>query len=229
MKSKSLEKQTKIKCPHCKKALASEDALIKHYCEKKRRWLEKDSTINKVAFYTFQRFHNLNFPGKKEKNYEEFMNSRYYTSFINFSRHINSLDYIDKSQYIDYVIKHQIPLSNWSHTYVYEGYVKDKVLRESIDDAFIRSLQVLEEWSEEEEISWREFYNRANTSYIKILLKSGKLSPWIIFLENGEKILERLSISDINEIEFLLDGETWSRKLALNKKRIKQLNELIKG
>ena len=51
-----------------------------HMCEKKRRALQKNEKRVQVGFYAFPRFYKLSAGAKKEKTYEEFCNSPYYTS-----------------------------------------------------------------------------------------------------------------------------------------------------
>lgn len=227
MSTKSKKLKNDHKCCFCKKSFVGEDSLIKHSCEKKRRWLEKDNRVNKIAFIAFERFFQIHYPSNTKKVYDDFINSRYYTSFINFSRHIYSLDNIDMMNYIDFIIKRQIPLNDWTSVYVYETYIKEKVLKESLDDAFIRSLKILNEWGYDQDESWRDFFKIVDKDYAKVLLRSGKLSPWMLFLCDGENLLGRFNDQDLLEIDFLLDFSYWNKKIALNKKRVDELKKIF--
>lgn len=230
-KQKSTSKKLKNsenKCEFCKKVMESSDSLIKHNCQKKKRWMEKDTKINRIAYSAFERFFKINYPKQKRKEYREFIDSRYYNSFITFAKYLILLENIDISVFIDYIIKNQIPLSDWNSDYVYQSYIKEKIYREDIDDAFIRSMNIIKEWANDNDLSWKDFFKDVDKDYAKKLLSTGKLSPWVVFIFDGENLLSRFTTSDMNDIDFILNVETWNKKLTINKKRMKELRNISK-
>ena len=223
----SLSKIT-TKCEFCKKDFINQDSLVKHSCAKKKRWLVRDNKINQIGFNAFTQFFKISFPKQKDKTYRDFIDSRYYTTFINFASHAILLDGIDLSQYIKFLIKREYKIDDWDKAHVYQTYIKEKVLIESIDDAFVRSLKILKVCEDNIDIKIKDFFKEIDTDYGKVLLKSGKISPWMLFIMDGENLLSRFNEYDMNEIDFLLNVETWNKKMLINKKRVKELKDILK-
>ena len=76
-------------CEFCKKSFVKERTLMVHVCEKKRRSMNRDEQYVKIGFMSFQRWYKMN-GYKKEKTYEDFMQSTFYIVFTKFGRHIDA-------------------------------------------------------------------------------------------------------------------------------------------
>lgn len=226
--TKSKVTEDKHQCNFCKKTFVREASLIKHSCEMKRRWMEKDTRVNQLGFNTYVKFYELNYPGKRKKTYDEFMNSRYFTSFVNFGRHLYNLESVDVMMFVTYLIKNSVALSEWSKMYVYESYVREITKKESLEDAVIRNVLIMKEWSLENGTKWYNFFREVGIDYAKILIKTGRLSPWMLFIGPGDDLISRMSQQDLLDIQNLLDVELWSKKISLNKKPVANIVAMLR-
>ena len=72
-----------ITCEYCKQSFKRESTAAVHMCEKKRRWMQKDMPETIAGFTAFDLFFRLSMQSKP-KVFAEFVDSPYYSSFVNF-------------------------------------------------------------------------------------------------------------------------------------------------
>ena len=90
-------------CKHCNAKFTREKTLAVHMCEQKRRFLQKDERRVQLGYQTFIRFYQLCQKMEKEKTYEEFCKSPYYTAFVKFGSFLSNVKPLYPHKYIDYV------------------------------------------------------------------------------------------------------------------------------
>lgn len=175
---------TKFLCEFCKREYVKEISLINHNCEKKQRWFAKDETYSRTAFIAWNRFHELNTPNRKlnpPNAYKDFINSQYYKGFIKFGKHIRDVDVIEPAKFIDYVIKNNLPLDKWTNDFVYEQYVRELTKQETPENALMRNIMLMKEWSMKTSEPWNDFFRNVNTNQAVAWIKNGRLSPWVLY------------------------------------------------
>jgi hypothetical protein len=221
----------KFNCEFCKKDFVKEISLINHFCKKKQRWFAKDEPPSRIAFEAWNRFYQLNGHIKRKVNtFEDFMNSKYYIAFIKFGKHIADLDAIDPAKFIDYVIKNNLPLDKWSHDFVYEQYIRDLTKKETPDIAFERSLILMNGWSMETGEPWFDFFRKVNTNQAIHWIKSGRLSPWVLYNTNkSADLFERCNAEQLNIIATYAPIGPWKIKFNNNKTDCLFIRESLKN
>ena len=204
----------KFVCKYCKRAFSKESTLASHMCEKKKRYLEKDSLASRLGFRLFQRFYELTTQLKRQKTFDEFINNNLYLEFVKFGRHIIEINALQPEQFAEFVFKTGVKLKDWRKEYVYETFLEDLLLREPVDSALERAILYMNEWSEETGNKYNEYFLKATTFEAVHAIKSGKISPWILYTAStSEYMLNSLSIEQVKMIDNLLNPGVWSNKL----------------
>jgi hypothetical protein len=208
-------------CEYCARSFKEELSLINHSCEKKRRWFSKDDPPVRIAFMAWTRFYELNAHLTKasaKRTFKDFMDSPYYIAFVKFGRHLIALNVIDSAKFIDYVIKNNLPLDNWTHDKVYEQYVQDLLKTESPETALERNIQLMQTWGEEFNEPWNDFFKKVAPSQAAAWVASGRLSPWVMYnADSAEQLLDRCGPEQLAMITKFAKPAQWKIRFNKNK------------
>ena len=83
----AIDKPVKFGCSFCNREFARESTELKHICEQKRRWIDKDKHGNRIGFQSWVEFYKKNTTSKKPKTYVDFTKSAYYLAFVKFGHY----------------------------------------------------------------------------------------------------------------------------------------------
>lgn len=215
-------------CNFCKKSFIRESSLINHTCEKKRRWMNKEEKYVKLGFYAYQKFYTLNYPGQKPKDYADFVESNYYTAFTGFGHHIIKINAINTESFIDFVLKNQVKIEDWTKDYVYETYVREFTRKEDPLNALERAIVLMESWAKLEDKHWTDFFTQVNTNIAVLYIKNGRLSPWIIFSsKSAKKLFDRFNDDQLIIINNAIDIKNWKLRVFRNQNAVKTIDKIL--
>jgi hypothetical protein len=189
-----------------------EKTLAAHMCEKKRRWLQKDEKRVRLGLYAFQRFYKLSAGTKKDKTYEEFVNSQYYNAFVKFGSFLNNVKPLYTEKYIDWVVKSGVKLDHWTKDSLYEKYVLEFILKEDVTTALERSVQTMLEWAEENEPApWNHYFQHVSLNRAVWHIKDGKISPWLLLnCKSGKDMLSKFNDEQLQMVYHVINPEHWA-------------------
>lgn len=208
-------------CDFCKKAFVREISLVNHSCEKKRRWFSKDDPHVRIAFMAWNRFYELNSFGKSKgysNSYRNFIDSQYYNAFVKLGRHIVDLNAVEPLKFVDYVIKNNLPIDKWTHDFVYEQYIRELTRHEPAEDALERNIMLMNEWSMQTNERWNDFFRKVNPNQATMWVKSGRISPWVLYnADSAVDLFERCSPEQILIIKSCAPPGPW--KIRFNKQK----------
>lgn len=208
-------------CDFCKRSFVKELSLINHSCEKKRRWFSRDDPHVRIAFMAWNRFYELNSFGKNKgysSNFRNFIDSQYYKAFVNLGRHIVDLNAVEPAKFVDYVIKNNLPIDKWTHDFVYEQYIRELTRQESAEDALERNIMLMNEWSMQTNEHWSDFFRKVNPNQATMWIKSGRISPWVLYnADSAVDLFERCSPEQILIIKSCAPPGPW--KVRFNKQK----------
>ena len=90
-----------FECKYCGKKFTKESTLAVHLCEPKRRYQQQDERFVQLAFRAYQYFYKKTMPQtQKDRTYDDFAKSKYYTAFTKFGRYLYDVHVDDPSSYI---------------------------------------------------------------------------------------------------------------------------------
>lgn len=209
-------KSEKHICEFCKRSFSKELTLINHSCEKKRRWFSENHPDVRLAFMAWLRFYELNSRFTKtgeKKSFKDFINNRYYSAFVKFGKHLIALNVSDSVSFIDYVIKNNLPLDKWTHDIVYENYINDFLKKETPEKALTRTIELMKEWSSTYNEDWQNFFKKISPTLAASWIKSGKISPWVLYnADSANQLLDRCGPEQIQIISASAKPAQWKLK-----------------
>lgn len=218
-------------CDFCKRQFHDEKNLINHSCEKKRRYFRKEDPDSRIGFMAWARFYELSFSGesKKKKNYKEFINSRYYTAFIKFGKHIVDLNAVEPSKFIDFVIKNNLPIDKWTHDFVYEQYVRELSKKETPEQACERMILLMQQWSMQTGEPWQDFFRKINPNLAVQWTRAGRISPWVLYnVDSALDLIDRCNLEQQELIKQFAPVAQWKIKFIKAKDSIEWIKQTMR-
>jgi len=213
-------------CQYCNKSFQKERTLVRHICEQKRRWLNKNEKYVLIGFEAFRQFYKIAMGDSKPKDYETFSKSQYYLSFTKFGKYMEHLDAVEPEKFIEFVIKMSVPLDKWTSDAVYNQYLLELYKRETATRALERGVLLMQEWSEQNDKPFNQFFNEITNSRAVHWIRSGRISPWIIFnCDTGLALLGRFSDEEMELIKDYMNPAFWQQKFDVRKSDV----EFVQG
>jgi len=232
IKKQSME--LNYKCEYCGKLFAKEKTLATHVCEKKRRYIAKNEKHVQMGLLTFQKFYDFAQNGKSKKNFDDFVNSPYYTAFIKFGSFMVNSSPIYPERFIDFVIKSGVKLDHWCKDVLYEQYVIQLIKEEPADGAIQRTIETMINWAKKNSAQWEHYFAYVNVNRAVHDIKEGLVSPWVLLnSKSGKDLLKQMNDEQLIIIGTVIDPLYWSKRfksfpddVALVKDVIKEANIL---
>jgi hypothetical protein len=220
----------KYSCEFCKRSFVRERTLISHICEKKSRWLNKDHAGNRIGFQSWMQFftkHSMS--KKKNKTVEEFISSPYYTAFVKFGSYCVNVKALQIPRYVDWLLKNQIKLDEWTSDTVYTRYLVEYLRIEDPFDAIHRSVENCIELAEMDNIQPNDVLRYSNTNRLCQYIINGKISPWMLYCsDSGIRFLETLNEGQVKIISDYINTEQWALKFHREPKLQQQIKDTLR-
>jgi hypothetical protein len=230
MKLNSMKKTTALSnniCEFCHKTFIRDSTLLRHICETKRRWQERENRGNQIGFQAWLQFFLKN-SRKKKLEYYDFITSAYYTAFIKFGNYCLETQVLNVNRYVDYLLKEKISIDNWCRDSNYTKFIIDYLKIEDPLDAVARSIETTIVLAQQDNILTKDIFNYGNTNKICFEITKGKISPWILYQsQSGLKFLEKLDITQQKMILEYISPEQWALKFHKHKHIIQEIRELL--
>lgn len=188
----------------------------------------RDEKWVQMGFRSYQRFYELSQNTTKPRSWEDFINSKYYLSFSKFGKYCHGMQVVMFSEYVDFVINHGLKIDAWTDDRVYELYIKEYQKKESIDAALARSIKFMEIWSINYDKHWSDFFRFAEKGLLTYWLKTGRISPWVIFnCDSGVGLLGTLSNEQMSIVSTMVDPNEWSQRLRARRDDCVSIREIL--
>lgn len=223
------KKEVKFACTFCTNKFAKESTLIAHICPRKKRFIERDQPERRIAFAAYCRFYELTQPQtKKQRTIENFIESSVYTDFYKFGRFIYLLNPINPSAYVDFVINSTAPISEWISDKLYNMYLEDLMKKEPVQSAIERSIKTMDAWAAENGLQIEDFYSKITPSELTYYLKSGKISPWMLYAtDTGLAALGKVTDEQLAIVMGIVNPDFWQKKLLRSIDEYNFANEFL--
>ncbi len=201
---------------------------MKHLCENKRRWQDKDQPGNRIGFQAWVEFYKKNTASKKPRTYVDFTKSAYYIAFVKFGHYCVDIKCINVVRYADWLLKNQIKIDSWCSDTNYTKFLIEYLKTEDPLDAIARSIEATMVISTDSGIETKDCLRYANRNKLAYAVTTGKISPWMLYQsESGVKFLEELDESQQKMIIDYINPEQWAIKFRRNNEMVTQVKELL--
>lgn len=222
------ETKSPYSCEFCKRSFLRESTVLKHICEYKHRWMDKDKQGNRLGFQSWLEFYKKNSTSKKQKTYEEFIRSAYYTAFVKFGSYCVDVNVLNVSRYIDWLLKNQIKIDSWCQDTNYTKFLIEYLRIEDPMDAIARSIETTINMASVERILSKDYLRYGNSNKICYAITTGKLSPWILYHSaSGKEFLDKLDESQIKMVIDYLNPELWAIKFKREPEKVDEVKSLL--
>lgn len=225
---KDKKETSKYHCEFCDREFIKETSMVRHLCETKRRWNDKDNKSNIVAYQIWLEFYKKNTTSKKKKTYIDFIKSAYYTAFMKFANYCINVNVINISRFADYLLKNNISVDVWGTDKHYTNFLISYLREEDAMDAIARSIETAIELSKADKIQGKDCFRYGNKNKICYQITTGKISPWILYQSvSGQKFLDSLDPTQVKMIIDYINPELWAIKFKKQKDIVEQVKELL--
>lgn len=202
--------------------------MIKHLCENKRRWQDRDLPGNRIGFQAWQEFYKKNTASKKQKTYIDFSKSAYYIAFVKFGHYCVDIKCISVSRYADWLLKNQIKIDSWCSDTNYNRFLIQYLKDEDPLDSVARSIETTINFAKEENLQSKDYIRYGNRNRICHLITNGKISPWMLYQsESGVELLSNLDEGQQRLVIDYINPEQWALKFKRNPEIVKQVKDLL--
>ena len=197
-------------------------------CVKKKRHMDIETTGSRLGFRTFQRFYELTTRPKTPKTQQEFIDSPYYTEFAKFGNHLANLKPIYTEKYIEFVILGGVKLKDWTKDEIYDLFVVDVIKKEPPTSATERTITEIVEWSTKNNTAFDKFFSDVSPNEGAYLIKTGRLSPWVLYLcASGEDLMKRFSADHSKMIGDVIDPGYWMQRFKKSAEDVEYIKTLL--
>lgn len=215
-------------CEFCKRTFVRESTMLKHICEYKHRWLEKDRRGNQIGYQSFVQFYKKHSAAKKDKTYEEFIKSAYYTAFVKFGNYCVDINALNVSRLVDFYLKENIKIDNWISDKQYTTYLINYLKTENALDAVHRSVETCLELAKIENIQPNDYLRYGSKSKICHEITNGKISPWVLYQsDSGKKFLDELSEDLVKIIYDYINPVQWAVKFSKLESDVEEVKSIL--
>ena len=220
--------KTEFSCEFCNRSFQRETTMMKHLCENKRRWQDKDQPGNRIGFQAWVEFYKKNTASKKPKTYVDFTKSAYYIAFVKFGHYCVDLKCINVTRYADWLLKNQIKIDSWCSDTNYTKFLIEHLKSEDPLDAIARSIETTMTIAKDSGIETKDCLRYANRNKLAYAVTTGKISPWMLYQsESGVEFLSNLDDSQQKMIIDYINPEQWAIKFRRNNEMVTQVKELL--
>lgn len=202
-----------FKCPFCEKGYKLEKAFLNHVCKQKRRFFEKDTKAARLAFAAHTKFYEVHYRGRPAPNHDKFMQSSLYDGFLAFGKYILDIDALSPPDYIDYMVRSQVPIDRWCRDAEYEKYVGHLAMKETPERALERTCLLMQEWALKEGRESSDFFREIAPPLAAMWVRSGRISPWVLLnCDSGTELLGKFTDEQIMLSSGALNIKMWKGK-----------------
>lgn len=202
-----------LQCKFCQKEFRKMSIFSAHQCEPKRRALQEKDIGVQFGLHAFNRFFTLTQGANKQRTYQQFVDSSYYSAFVKFGQYIVSVQAVNPSAFIDWIINSGKKLDHWTKTQYYDEYLDQYLKVENPQDALERAMKEMISWAERNNTVFNHFFLYGSSNKICQMINNGRISPWVIFnCDSGIKFLSSLNVGQLEIIYTVINPDFWQTK-----------------
>jgi len=204
-----------------------ESTMMKHLCETKRRWQDRDKHGNRIGHSAWVQFYSKH-SRKAKRDYMDFAKSAYYTAFVKFGNYCVEAQVLNPSRYVDWLLKNQISIDTWNRDTNYTKFIVDYLKTEDPLDAIARSIETTIALAESDKIMSKDVFRYGNRNKICFEITKGKISPWMLYHSvSGVEMIESLDVTQQKMILDYINPEQWAIKFKRSNNIINDVKQLL--
>lgn len=219
-----------FRCAYCSKSFVKEITLTKHVCERKRRFQQEKEIGVQWGLQAYTMFVSTT-QRSRRPDYEDFVNSNYYTAFVRYGRYCHALHCVNFSKFTEFLLKNNRRLDNWCNDNIYHEWLIDYLCRENVQDALERSIQTMIDYTHqnpEYRNGYKDYFALVNENRICYHITTGRISPWAVYqCTSGQNFLARLNDDQAESVMSIINPTQWQTKFRDYPDDVKFANNVL--
>jgi flavodoxin len=119
-------------------------------------------------------------------------------------------------------------ISSFEKDFVYETYIVDLVHKEPAESATDRTITEIMDWCEKNKADFNLFFNIVSANEAAFMIKTGKISPWVLYLcESGGRLMSKFSEDHAKMITGVIEPAFWMKKFKNNTEDVNYIKTLL--
>ena len=190
-----------------------------HMCEPKRRYMQRDNKDAQLGFRAYQLFYRIGTNSKKDKSYDDFASSSYYSAFVKFGQYCIDVKIDDVPGYTTWLLQNGVKLDKWTSDRNFTTWIKERLKTESVDRAVERSILHMQSWAEKDpNRHWADYFKTGALNMVIFDICAGRVSPWVLYsTKDAQDMLDKLNGEQATMIMDYADPKYWQVRLFRNK------------
>ena len=190
---------------------------MKHECKQMKRATQIKTPIGQAAYSYYSKWMKAH--RKMIPAIENFMASKYYTSFIKFAEYAKKVNISNIDAFITMMKEHGFSPTLWRNDQVYSLYVEYVDMRTTPLQQAKTTIDTLFELSDIMECSVTQIFSKLHPNEVMQLFRERRISPWLLLRSKKFKImLTECTPEQQNMFESLIRPMYWARKFEKNPK-----------
>lgn len=209
-------------CKYCDQIYKRESLYRKHNCKYKKRYEEDIKTIyGQLSYQLYQEWLIAKY-GAYHGDIDTFIKSKYYISFNKFAVFVQKIKLNDVTEYINYMVSLNIPVTLWYNITIYSEYLKLYEKNTPIIKQIKCSIKFLFKLADEYNCDIANIFDYVYFNDIYDLVIQRKLSLVLLFKSKKfHNFVASLSIEQQNLFEKIIDFKYY--KTLLSNKKINSI------
>ena len=220
----------KYECKYCGNKFARETTLVNHVCERKRRYQQEKEKGVQFGLLAYHEFYKMT-QNAKPRNYDDFVDSPYYTAFVKFGRYCVDLRCINFLSFASWLLKNNKKIDFWCSDRLYEDWLFQYLRTEDAQDALERGIKEITEYAEENpelKNGYKDYFRYGNSNRILHHIATGRISPWLIYnCNSGIDFLSTLTDDQVAMVIKWIDPDYWQSKFKDSKSDTSWAKEIL--
>jgi hypothetical protein len=203
-----------FECQYCNRKYAKESTLTNHSCEPKRRYQQENEIGVQWALQAYKIFYETTQSGR-QRDYQDFVNSSYYTAFVKYGRYCHSIHCINLAAYTRWLLRNNRKLDRWTSDQFYTEWLLEYLRKENVRDAMTRSIETMSKYAQQHpelRNGYRDYFRLVNENRICYHISTGRISAWVVYhCDSGVDFLNRLNTDQVATVIDFIDPAYWQK------------------
>lgn len=219
--------QARFVCKYCHHTFVREDRYLQHECKQMKREAEFKSPTGQAAWHYYQTWmrnlKRLPPPGPS------FMTSKYFRTFINFTKFVKDVDLPRPDKFIWYMVEKKFTPTMWMSDEVYAMYLEFLDRKTPAMEQVKLSIDTLLSAADKRGVDVSDVFTVIEPYEIMHWLRVRKLSPWLLLLSKKFRSFFVNDTTDEQKIilESLVRPSYWADKFENNPEDIANIKKCI--
>lgn len=215
-------------CEFCNKEFKKETTLFAHQCTQKIRHAQKHDKPVRFGYIAYERFFRTRMGHKESPSHEHFRKSHFYKAFVDFGKYVVNINPVNLMSFIDFLIKLEIKIDEWTKDILYRQYINEMNKNESPISALERNLMLMEEWAVSTGGQWYNFFREIAPAQAVLWISTGRISPWVLFTaSSASELLIRLTPEQNEIISKAINADFWAAKIIRHEKDVEDIRTIL--